>query len=119
MHPSNPKAKSSSQVNTLSSPTLADLEALPRLPFHDSSRQLRIALIANERPAFFVDLAAGRIVVSHMGSVFDQGFGVFQVAVDGLYSCCHTILLFHGQQEHLTWEKMGLPSPFGSVHPKF
>lgn len=56
-----------------------------RFPFRDPFDEIRIRFIANERPALFV-AGAGDIVVvgAESGAVFDQCFGILEIAVDGL-----------------------------------
>lgn len=54
-------------------------------PVGDLSGQVRVRFIANEGPAFFLGVGDARdVVLVDEGAVFDQGFGVFEIAVDGL-----------------------------------
>lgn len=56
-----------------------------RFPVRDPSGQVRVRFIANEGPAFFLGVGDARdVVLVDEGAVFDQGFGVLEIAVDGL-----------------------------------
>jgi len=64
----------------------------------NSSDELRIAIIADEGPAlFFCDAAFGVGVCGIDGfavAALDEGFGVFEVAVDGLDGRVDAVFLF-------------------------
>ena len=60
-----------------------------QVPLRNSARQLRVALVADKGPAFLVY----DVVVCMRRATFDQGFGVFEVAVDGLNGCCNSVFL--------------------------
>lgn len=56
-----------------------------RFPVGDPSGQVWVRFIANEGPAFFLGVGDARdVVLVDEGAVFDQGFGVLEIAVDGL-----------------------------------
>ena len=88
------RAPSSTKVRARPEPTTTELHTLPRFPLGNLSRQLGITFIADKRPAFFIYSVAALVVVRDIGTVFDQGFGVFEIAVDGLNGCCYAVFLF-------------------------
>lgn len=66
-----------------------------RFPFRNSPRQFRIGFVTDKGPAFLVAaIGAGDVVVVGKGVVFDQGFGVLEIAVDGLDGIIDTRFLF-------------------------
>ncbi len=73
-----------------------------RIPLLDSLRQFRIAFVTYERPALFI----ADVVVGSVGlvAVFDKGFGVVEIAVDGLDGVCYAgfllvVLVIDGPEE--------------------
>lgn len=85
----------SPQINTLPSPALSYLEALPGLPFDNPSRQLGVTLITYECPALLVHVAISSAIGIHVGAVLDQGLGIFQIPIYSLDGGCYAIFLFH------------------------
>ena len=57
-------------------------------------RYFRIAFVTNKRP-FFVVVTAGREfwVSGAVGAAFDLGFGVVEIAVEGLDCFCDAVFL--------------------------
>ena len=58
-------------------------------------RYFRIRLVTNQGPFFIVDTAAGREfrVGGAVGAAFDLGFGVVEIAVEGLDCFGYAIFL--------------------------
>lgn len=62
-----------------------------RIPLLDALRQFRIALVADKRPALLVaDLVVGGVCLV---AVFDEAFGIVEIAVDGLDGVCYARFL--------------------------
>ena len=57
-------------------------------------RYVRIAFVTNKSPFFVVDTAGGEFGVGcAVGAAFDLGFGVVEVAVEGLDCFCYAVFL--------------------------
>ena len=61
-------------------------------------RYFRIAFVTNQGPFLVVDTAAGREfrVGGAVGAAFDLGFGVVEIAVEGLDGFCYAVFLLRG-----------------------
>lgn len=71
-------------------------------PLGDTSGEFGIRFVADEGPAFLV-ARAGDVVVVEGGAVFDQRFGVFEIAVDGLDGGGDAIFLDTHTKETVSW----------------
>ena len=57
-------------------------------------RYFRIAFVTNKCPFFVVDTAGGQFGVGcAVGAAFDLGFGVVEIAVEGLDCFCYAVFL--------------------------
>ena len=64
-------------------------------PFRNPPRQFRVRFVADEGPALLLAGGnAGDVVIGDEGAVFDQGFGVFEIAVDGLDGVVDAVFLY-------------------------
>lgn len=65
-----------------------------RFPLSDPFYKLRIRFIANERPALFIARAGDVVVMTaEGGAMFDQCFGILEIAIDGLDGGGDTVFL--------------------------
>lgn len=71
-------------------------------------RYFRISLVTNKCPFFVVDTAGREFRVScAVGAAFDLGFGVVEIAVEGLNCLCYAVFLLGRMVVSIYMDGMG------------